>query len=223
LPKPTASAIKKHPAAVVILTYVDDDPNPAVHDFEWFDTTEGLTEYFTATSEWAAEDVALMNGVLRHAVVEVTDTGASPLTLGRIATFGGEQDWQNDVIASIATAPDSILVAANRRSPGAAVKKTTKKAAQVAKGRKPSPAANAAKGKAAPAADKAKEAPVVRKVAKPKAPAAKKAAKQPPKGDAAKKPVDREALKARLAAKAAKQRKGDTAEPEGSLVAFAQV
>lgn len=201
MPKPTATALRKHPKALVILTYVEDQADPAAYDFEWFDTAEGLKDYTQVTQEWAAEDVVLTEGVLRYAVVQVTDTGSDPLSLGTIAAFGGDEDWRKQVVTDIGNAPGSIL--ARRAAPAPRATKGTKAAPKKPapkKGRKPSPAAAKAKGEGEQA---------------PKAPPARKRAV--PKGK-----VDRDALKQRLEDKAAAKRGDAKSEsPEGSLAAFA--
>ena len=160
LPKPTLTALRKHPKAVVLLAFLKDDAETvADYDFEWFDSDEGVSIYADAANKWAAEDVRdwwdTKDG-LRHVTVRVEDTKADPMVLGDINTFGGDDEWRDRIVKTILDDPTFILARA--------VKAAVVKAAPVVKGRKPTKAAQAAK-EAKPVA----KAAAVRKAAKPKA------------------------------------------------------
>lgn len=208
MPKPTLTALRKHPMAVVLLAFKTEEPDVvADYDYEWFDTTEGIDIFTDAANKWAADDVRDY-GDLLHVTVRVADTKADPMVLGDINTFGGEDDWRNKVVETITGNPSFIIAPSVARKAPAAQKvtkarKPNKRVAkavkgEVPKGDEPKPKAAAVKG---------------RKVA------AKKAAAKPEPAKSGPKPkVDRAELKRRMEERAAARKSKPTADKNAEAV-----
>jgi hypothetical protein len=201
MPRPTKTALKKHPQAVIMLGFHEKHPDVVGdYDYEWFDSVEGVEAYLTDPEDnvlkWAEEDVTA-HGNLFHIIVAVSDTSTEPMTLKTVYAFAKDglkdkaTEWQQKIVAN----PDlCVFKQAAPAAKGAAAPtkaaKPSKKQAAVQRGRKPTTAAKAVQG--APAA---------------KGEAVRKAAHKPPTkqdpGTAPKPKANRAALKARLAKKQA--------------------
>lgn len=164
MPKPTLTAVRKKPKAVIIHAYLATNPGEdPEYDFEGFDGTEakenGLDEFWTYITEWNEQDVADNSGDLWHLTVEVTDTSDS-LTLGRVHIVPDNEEMQK-VRDKVLADPPTLLAKA---APKGSVKKAEPSKKATVRGRKPSAAAAAIKGGEVPAV--AEEKPkTVRKVA----------------------------------------------------------
>lgn len=205
MPRPTKTALKKHPQAVIMLGFHEKHPDVVGdYDYEWFDSVEGVETFLTDPEDnilkWAEDDVAA-HGNLFHVIVAVSDTSTEPMTLKTVYAFAKDDlkpkatEWQQKVVAN----PDICIF--KQASPAVKAAAAPTKAAKpsknqgaVQRGRKPTSAvkAVAAKGADAPAA---------------KGAAVRKAAHKPPQkqeaGSAPKPRANRAALKARLAKKQA--------------------
>ncbi len=133
----TKAAIRKHPLAVVWLAFDKKEPDVvAASDFHWFDGADALDEYFGEAANWAAEDVA-DNGDVFWSLVKVLNT-ADPMKVGTISTFGGDDNWRDEVRKSIEDDPDFVFVKQVKAKPKAAGPvKGRKKGAAAAKVAKP--------------------------------------------------------------------------------------
>lgn len=84
--KPTERALKRKPRAVILLTTKRGDvPNvpPAGREFEWFLGEDAMRAYFDQNVEFHKADAAEFDD-MAYLAVEITDTGASPMKMGRI-------------------------------------------------------------------------------------------------------------------------------------------
>ena len=215
MPRPTKTALKKHPQAVIMLGFHEKHPDVVGdYDYEWFDSVEGVETFLTDPDDnilkWAEEDVAA-HGNLFHVIVAVSDTSTEPVTLKTVYAFAKDdlkpkaEEWQQKIAANpnlcvFAGAPRKAAAAGGGPSKAA---RPAKQQQKVARGRKPTTAAKAVvKGDNAPAA---------------KGAAVRKAAHKPPQkqavGTAPKPRGNRAELKARLAKKAAE---GKPAEEKAS-------
>lgn len=194
MPAPTKNALQKHPMAIVTLGFRSNNTTTVEdREFEWFDTEEGLKEYFAEDAKWCKEDVKT-NGDVHYVTVEITDT--STFTLGRVVAYGGTPEDHKARVALIKATPTLVIqpaqVRAKKTVEPPSEPKGRKVRAQVQKGR--------AKGAAAAVLDKEESAapePRAKKVLKRNAAAPK------PSGPALKGEARAEALQKRLAAKKA--------------------
>lgn len=203
MPKPTQAALKRKPAAVIMLTAMKDAPGLiAAYDYEWFETAEGRAEFWDALKQWADDDVQ-QHGDVVYYLANVSDTadGGSQMVVDEIAVVAPDavdhqivtqflRDVKDDV--TLLVAPTAQRVAAT--GGGKRAKKP------VVKGRKPSTAAGVVKGQAAEddaPKPKAVQARKAVKAAQPKTDGTPDKAAPKPRGDRA------AALKARLQAKQA--------------------
>jgi hypothetical protein len=216
MPNPTAAAVRKHPMAVIMLITEKAKPNViANHDFEWFETDEGLQDFIPRLDQWARDDFNEV-GDLYHSYVTIKDTSVTPLVVtdDMIVTIG-ETDWSKQMIERIKQNPEGVLfvkpVTSKKATPA---RKPVVKAQKVAKGRKPNAAAAVAKG----------DAPKP-KAAQAKVNAAKKApAKaQPPrpgevKPKQATKKANKEVLRQRIIDRAAAKKEAAKPSDDKALV-----
>lgn len=87
--RPHERALKRKPMAVILLTTRREDvPNvPAGqggHEFEWFQSKDGMHAYFDQNVEFHEQDTKDHDD-MAYLAVEITDTKAEPMTVGRIS------------------------------------------------------------------------------------------------------------------------------------------
>lgn len=148
--RPTSVAVRKHPFAVMLLTFAPTAKEVGVYDFEWADTKAAMTDTTRLLSKWAAEDVEEYKD-MHHVVVQVIDTQASPIKLGNISVFGGDDEWRDAVKETITDDPTFVLVRAVQAKKDAAKSKARKARKGVVKNNAPKPKAQAMRAKKAPA------------------------------------------------------------------------
>lgn len=163
MPKPSKTALGKHPRAVIMLAATKDEPNAVGDfDFEWFDTPEGQDEFWVSITKWATADIK-DEGDLVHLVAEVVDTKV--MALGRVETFGTDDadgaTWKQNILDD-----PSQLVYGVAASKGAVAKPAAKKVTPAVRGRKPTTAAAVVKGPVE-AGNAPKPKPKVRPARKP--------------------------------------------------------
>lgn len=236
MPKPTLNKLRKHPHAVVLLAFKKGDPDVvADHDFEWFDTPDGVETFVKDVIQWSQEDAKLF-GDLYHVIVTIPDTSIDPLTAGNVSAIAPADPAWEQSIGDLIRKDTSVLipqvvkadVPEGEDPPQKPVK--PRKVAKPKKGRAPTKAAAAAKVKVMipvmEAIDKelakpAKKAPAKKaapaKVAADKAAAAVKAPAKRVRRTA----KDKEALKAMIAERAAAKAK--PAEDKEAVNAFLAV
>ena len=152
MPRPTKTGLAKHPRAVVILSAPMSDREAVVHDFEWFDTDEGVATFMQDALTWATEDLR-DNGDMQHLIAEVKETKFPP-TVGDVHVVSGNADeaakWKAKIEA------DTTLLVSETAPRGS--KATTTKVKPKVKPRRPSAAAAVLKagGEAKPSDDAAK-------------------------------------------------------------------
>jgi hypothetical protein len=137
MPKPTKAALAKHEKAVVLLASPVADTSVVDHDYEWFETDKGVSEFLTEAAQWAADDVR-DNADLHHMLVEITST-AFPPTLGQIVVHSPDAEYAKKWEERVKADPTLVVATAATRAPAASTKKVTPKI----KPKKPSAAAAA--------------------------------------------------------------------------------
>lgn len=164
MPKPTKTALGKHPRAVILLSKLVTQSAATDHDFEWFDTMKGVEAFMAEAIEYAAKDVE-EEGDLHHALIEVTGTTANPIEIGAVHVFSRDTEFATKWKAEIEA--DTNLAVAPSPTRTVRVKPTVK-------GKKPSQAAAVlntdaeAEGADAMAAKAAKSADLKKRLAEKK-------------------------------------------------------
>lgn len=197
MPKPTLNAIRKKPMVVILNAYLTSNLNEEPErDFEWFETREGMDDYFTEATEWNEQDFT-DNGDLSHMTVEIVDT--SSLQIGRIHIIPDSPEMgalRDKVMAD----PSLLIAPAPKKGETTASKKKVTKPKIKARGR-----SDAAKALSGEEATEAKPTTPKKKVKKTKV-EVKSGPRGVPEGAGRAK-----VLKERLAAKKASQPKADDA------------
>lgn len=116
MPKPTKTALGKHPLAVVLLSQQVSAPGSIDFDFEWFETDKGQSEFLTEVKEFAQKDVEEEGDVV-HAILKVTDAKAEPITVASVDVFGRDTEfaakWRDALVAD----PTEAVAPSPQRAP----------------------------------------------------------------------------------------------------------